>query len=360
MRPCIGAFKGRSDPLFRRGAVLVVMAVALLLSACQKKDVRKLPEISLPSGLPFVIVQPAPSPVPDPSKRRPYIGVLTGLAAFSGHLVVSGYQGTIFRYSPRMNQWTEEASPVRRDLYGVAQADPETFWIAGDNGVLLESRDGGIHWNAVKTGVAPLFLNAVSFPTPAVGYAVGEQGLILKTVDGGEHWSPVASPTRENLYGVSFSDASTGVISGWHRTLIRTSDGGKSLSLIHLPVQKVSRQEPSFNSVWSRGNHFLVAGDHGFLFDSSDGGKSFQEIETGVQQDLYAVCETGAGEIVVAGERGLLLVLAPGHPGWSRSAPLGAFHGTDWLGLACGARTIRAVGSNGAVLIPSLNPSPHQ
>src|SRR5688572_16745542 len=36
-----------------------------------------------------------------------------------------------------------------------------------------------------------LFLRAISFATPAVGYAAGELGVVVKTTDGGANWTTV-------------------------------------------------------------------------------------------------------------------------------------------------------------------------
>jgi photosystem II stability/assembly factor-like uncharacterized protein len=323
------------------------------LSACQKEEVQPLPEVVLPAGSPFVLVQPQPALPPDKAPKSQYIGILTGIVPVPGHLVVAGYQGTILRYSVATRKWTREISPVHGDFYGMAISPSGDLWIAGDRGVLLKSKDGGVHWDSVSTNVAPLFLNAVTFPVSGTGYAVGEKGVIIKTVDGGAHWRRLSSPTGKNLYGIAFSDEKHGVIAGWHKTLLTTVDGGDHFLSVDLPVQKISRQKPSLNSVWNHGNQYLVAGDHGLLFRSTDNGKSFVQIETDSLHDLYGVCQTGRGAIALAGEQGELLFLEAGPAGsWKKTRPLGDFHGADWLGISCGTLHVRVSGSKGSILLP--------
>jgi photosystem II stability/assembly factor-like uncharacterized protein len=340
---------------------MVLLACAsLLLPACQKEQVQPLPEVSVPAGSPFVLVQPQPSLTSKKPPASPYIGVLTGIVTLPGHLVVSGYQGTILRYSLSSRIWTRETSPVHGDLYGLTRSGPGTLWISGDRGLLLRSGDGGVHWKSVSSGVSALFLNAIAFPSPKVGYAVGEKGTILKTSDGGDHWMRLNSSAQKNLYGIAFTDDIHGIIVGWHMTLLTTSDGGDHFASVNLPVQKVTRQKPALNSVWSRKSLVLLAGDHGLLFQSMDSGKSFVQIETGSLHDLYGVCRMENGDIAVAGEGGELVLLSPvPSGGWKKSRPLGSFRGADWLSVSCGNSHVRIVGSNASILLPkSEAPSP--
>ncbi len=345
------SFNGNS---FRRQAFLLTALVPMVLSACQKEHAKPLPAAVLPPGTGFVLVQPPP-PAPPPSSKPgpPYIGVLSGIADSGGSLVVIGYQGTILRNAGGSKTWDRMPVPVDSDFYGIGKSPSGILWVAGDKGVLLRSSDHGKTWSSIVTGVAPLFLNAVSFPSDKVGFAVGERGIMLKTIDGGEHWSKLHSPTEQNLYAVVFTDERHGFFAGWHKTLLKTSDGGKKFAPLEIPMQKVTRQKPSFNSLWTDGGRILLAGDHGLLFSSTDGGRSFVQIPTGSLSDLYGVCRTGAGTIAAAGEQGALILLeSNGKAGWNSHQPLGRFHRSDLLGLACGERHVRVAGTKNSVLLP--------
>ncbi len=333
----------------------MVAAASLFLSGCQKREAVSLPVVSLPPGTSYSIVQPPPPPVsPADKKGSSYIGVLSGITATPDGLVVIGYQGTLLRFKAKSRTWSRPVLPVRADFYGIARTPSGDLWVAGDQGVLIRSRDEGRTWHAVQTGIGRLFLNALSFPSERVGYAVGEKGVILKTTDGGDHWSRISSPTGKNLYAVVFWSEDRGLVAGWHKRLFRTDDGGKRFSAIDLPMQKVTRQKPSFNALWSAPGQILLAGDHGLLFSSSDEGKTFSPLQTGSLHDLYGVCRTGQGTVAVAGEQGTLLLLSGGPPGEMKTAsPLGSFRGSDFLGISCGSAHVRLVGSKDVVLLPS-------
>ncbi|MCL4485453.1 MAG: YCF48-related protein [Nitrospirae bacterium] len=336
----------------------MVVVASLFLTACQKPQAVTLPSISLPPGIPFTLLRPPAPPVsPSDKKTQDFIGVLSGIADESGNLVVTGYQGTLLRLSHRTEKWSRPALPIHVDFYGINRTPSGVLWVAGDQGVLLRSKDGGRSWEQVKTGIDHLFLNAISFPTDRVGFAVGEKGVILRTVDGGDHWTRLNSPTKKNLYAVIFADGSHGLVAGWHKRLFRTTDGGSRFTAVDIPVQKVTRQKPSFNSLWAAKEQVLLAGDHGLLFSSSDGGKSFSQIQTGTLHDLYGVCRTGEGAIAVVGEQGTLVMINRSPSGEAKTeSPLGPFHGSDFLGVSCGQTHVRLAGSNDVVLVPASRP----
>jgi hypothetical protein len=118
-------------------------------------------------------------------------------------------------------------------------------------------------------------------------------------------------------------------------------------------MQKVTRQKPSFNAFFEEGGRIFLAGDHGLLYVSTDEGVTFSAIQTGNLHDFYGICRTGDGTLAVAGEEGTLLYLSPSKGGdWTVRSPLGSFHGSDFLGLACGSSHVRVAGSRNVILLP--------
>ena len=329
----------------------LLLLIPLLLAGCEKPPTANIPPVSLPPGIPFVLDQP---PLPPPStKGEPYVGVLSGIFSRKDLLVVTGYQGTLLRKEGKA-PWRRLPVPDGRDLYGVVATPGGDLWAYGDKGTLLRSSDEGAHWSSVVLSPAPRFLSSVFFVDARTGYAAGAQGALYRTTDGGSQWTALSLPTRENLYAVFFLDASHGLVAGWHRTLLRTSDGGTTWIPVTVPMQRVTRQKPSYNALYGVGGTIYLAGDHGLLFSSTDGGASFLPIQTGSFRDFYGVCRTGDGTLAIAGERGTLLLLASkAGGGWTVRSPLGAFHGSDFLGLSCGATHVRLVGTRNVILLPS-------
>jgi photosystem II stability/assembly factor-like uncharacterized protein len=105
--------------------------------------------------------------------------------------------------------------------------DGQRGWVAGFNGTILGTRDGGDSWQAQKSGTTK-WLSAVTFASDGQrGWAVGFNGTILNTRDGGNSWQAQASGTQSWLPVVTFaSDGQRGWAIGREGTMLRTRDGG--------------------------------------------------------------------------------------------------------------------------------------
>ena len=81
---------------------------------------------------------------------------------------------------------------------------------AGWRGLIALSDDEGRSWRQAEVPVRE-DLTALSFPTPAHGWAVGNEGVLLETTDGGAHWAKrldgikLAAPADELRYEPSYA-----------------------------------------------------------------------------------------------------------------------------------------------------------
>ncbi len=85
------------------------------------------------------------------------------------------------------------------------------------------------NWTPQNSGVTVL-LKDVFFADNQTGWAVGDDGIIVNTTDGGQNWLPQASGTTEKLRAVFFIDTNTGWIAGGlnTKTILKTTDGGSN------------------------------------------------------------------------------------------------------------------------------------
>ena len=100
--------------------------------------------------------------------------------------------------------------------------DANSIWIAGQDGVLLVSSNGGGAWTVANTG-STRHLRALA-RSGSTGWAVGDGGTILRTSNSGSSWTAQASGTLQALRGVACTDAQH----AW-----AVGDGGLALTTIN-------------------------------------------------------------------------------------------------------------------------------
>ncbi|MHB1925964.1 MAG: WD40/YVTN/BNR-like repeat-containing protein [Leptospirillum sp.] len=341
----------------RSGRALGVLFGAvcfMFFQGCSEKNSSRIPLLSLPPSTAFRILQPVPAlprTVQDSKhKKPPYIGLLFSLARpRPGVVVAVGAQSVIWRIRESSGQSIQIRPPVKSEFYKVIFTDPGHGWIVGDGGTILFSPDGGKNWAVVPSPVKGKFLQDIYFADAQVGFAAGEKGTFLKTEDGGKTWFKLPVPTSENLYGVYFLNRRDGWLAGWHQTFLVTHDGGKTWSPVSLSVPRVTRQQPSFNTLWGNDGDILLAGDHGLVYLSTDKGHTFRRIAMPAERDLYGACRTGTGRLILAGEGGTLWSLEEGDRVREVLPPVPE---ADFLGVSCGQTHIRATGPPGVILLP--------
>ena len=124
-------------------------------------------------------------------------------------------------------------------LWDVEYSGPDTVFLAGDNGVISRSTDGGATWKSIQSGGA-----AVTHDLDALdakrAWSAQDAGEIAYTTNGGRQWiraSVQGFDSLGKLMAVAFADASRG-LGRWSKcnflaeamaSFARSSDGGKTL-----------------------------------------------------------------------------------------------------------------------------------
>jgi photosystem II stability/assembly factor-like uncharacterized protein len=107
-------------------------------------------------------------------------------------IIVVGERGHILLSEDHGVSWQQQETPTRANLTSVFFIDPASGWAAGHDSVILQSRDGGRHWQEVyadpedERPILDLWFRDMNH-----GYAVGAYGLFLATEDGGKSWQPL-------------------------------------------------------------------------------------------------------------------------------------------------------------------------
>jgi poly(3-hydroxybutyrate) depolymerase len=138
---------------------------------------------------------------------------MAGIASAPGAAtVIVGYWDYIGRAPHGSATAAPIAHPVQTEWWNAVTAAGGQFWVVGDGGAILTSADDGQSWTAQTSGTTEN-LYAVSFADATHGAAVGRRGTILVTSDGGAHWT--ARPLgRDAFLGAVLVDATTITIAG--------------------------------------------------------------------------------------------------------------------------------------------------
>jgi photosystem II stability/assembly factor-like uncharacterized protein len=187
------------------------------------------------------------------------------------------------------------------DLFGVALFDPDTAWVAGENGAIAHTTNGGTSWAIQQFGTG-VDLRDVVFTDADHGWCVGESGTILHTTDGGDVWQAQASGVTSDLWSISAVDETHAWTVGDAGVVKATTNGGATWQT------RVSGTTSGLRGVFFAGlSDGWAVGDAGTVVHSSDGGSTWAAQSSGVTADLRAVlfddggrgCAVGAGGAVV-------------------------------------------------------------
>jgi photosystem II stability/assembly factor-like uncharacterized protein len=127
-------------------------------------------------------------------------------------------------------EWTQQTSGVSTSLNDVYFTDSQMGWAVGDNGVIINTINGGQTWDSQTSGTAEK-LRAVFFINENNGWAVGgtTNKTMLKTTNGGSTWEDASSNSipNKNMLDIEFYSINT----GWVITtdsVYMTADGGNT------------------------------------------------------------------------------------------------------------------------------------
>lgn len=158
--------------------------------------------------------------------------------------------GHTWRLSSQLPSPSEKIVGERVSTFSVNLAairfsdDGLTGWLAGDDGIIAKSPDGGLTWR-VQNRLDGVSLNSLTMSRDDQhGWATGNGGLLLKTVNGGDTWTSVLAGVGSTRLAVAMDDAgNTGWIVGFPPALLHTTNAGRTWEPVSWPLHY--RQYPA-------------------------------------------------------------------------------------------------------------------
>ena len=211
-----------------------------------------------------------------------------------------------------------------KDLNAVFFADQKRGWIAGDNGFVSRTEDGGRSWaqQPVETNEA---INDIYFRNRDEGYFLAANR-IFSTRNGGEQWREVSRFSPEEfggaeleLYSIRFSGKKKGWVVGSvskrdvvvDSLLIYTEDGGASWLR-----QRAPSREELIHVDFTSDQRGWAVGASGTILHTDDGGRTWTLQRSGTNATLYHVDFRSERVGWVVGERGTILRTTDGGESW--------------------------------------------
>jgi len=183
-------------------------------------------------------------------------------------------------------------------------------YLAGPNGTVLATYNGGVTWTSIGPGGTSTF-NSVQVIDGAI-FVFGSGGHVCVSYDGGLTWQLFQTGTSQTFTSGHFTDlthgwavGSGGSICRWNGTWTCGNYGGYNFYGV---------------SFWPGGVNGLAVGGGGTIYRTTNGGDSWFPVASGTTADLYSVATTSSGGVDYAwigGAGGTLLFSGNGGGGWS-------------------------------------------
>lgn len=133
--------------------------------------------------------------------------------------------------------WTSNSSPY--GLKTVFCTSSTAAYMAGDNGIVMKTTDGGTNWNLLNTFTNTYFTD-MYFTSLDTGYVVGG-GRILQTLNGGTLWEQ--NHVNCNLLNtITFANQNLGITAGFGGKMFRTQNMGGG----YLPISSFYSDETNY------------------------------------------------------------------------------------------------------------------
>jgi photosystem II stability/assembly factor-like uncharacterized protein len=285
-----------------------------------------------------------------------------------------GDEGVVWHTIDAGKTWEQQQTgvhtSVRASLRGLHFLNPYVGWVvgreempagAGSVGVVLFTKDGGLHWKRVMPGTLP-GLNCVAFADDQNGFLAGDASDayptgVFVTRDGGRTWQAVPGPRATSWWALACTGPGEAALAGaWNRQALVSRDrlhivdtdllGGRTLRGLRLSgtggvavgegglvllsdgargarwsfdprLPPHAAENWDFHAIHGVGPHLWAVGRPGSAaLHSPDGGKSWEVVRTGQTLPLHGVFFSDEGHGWAVGELGTVIATTDGGKSW--------------------------------------------
>ncbi|MDN7140086.1 glycosyl hydrolase [Pseudomonas sp. JQ170] len=199
---------------------------------------------------------------------------LRDVTTAGARLVAVGPRGHILYSDDLGSRWQQARVPVSADLNAVTFPTPELGWAVGNDGVILHSRDGGLSWQKQLDGRV-LGEQVVAWYRAQAQAAPADERWTTWVAEGERL---VAEGADKPLLDVWFRDADNGFAVGVFNLLLHTTDGGQHWTpWLDRTDNPQALHLTSLNEV---DNTLYITGEQGLLLKLGADGQHFERLVT--------------------------------------------------------------------------------
>ena len=197
-------------------------------------------------------------------------------------LVITVFQFTPFEFisTKIYAQWEILNEGAKGEFRAIDFVNENFGWIAGENGTLINTQDGGEIWNTISIN-EEWNISMIDFITESIGWAISNDEdwtFIIKSIDGGNNWS-TQKQIETALHAIYVVDENNAYVAGDAGKVLKTTNGGTDWTTLQL------NSDYAFTSIWAINSQVVVLvgsfygqPDQGIVLRTIDGGNNWQEI----------------------------------------------------------------------------------
>lgn len=237
---------------------------------------------------------------------------------------IAGDDGFVSYTEDGGHSWSQQQTSIKdavNDIY--FRGKDEGYLLAGER--ILTTRDGGASWTEAMRFLSRDFgggvpeLYSIRFTGKKRGWVVGSvsrrdqviDSLLARTEDGGATWRRERAPTRNELIHLDFVNDDNGWIVGASGTILHTGDGGASWT------QQRSGTTSTLYHIDFRNNRTgWAVGERGTVLRTIDGGATWVSVAVPVRSTLLSVMFVDEDEGWIVGRGGVILRSGDGGRTW--------------------------------------------
>lgn len=144
----------------------------------------------------------------------------------------SGYEHVLLHTTDGGTNWHPHETPNAGGIGSLFFNDLDHGWAACGQ-YIIYTTNGGAVWDSVNIGgLYEYYIRTIYFTDNLNGWIAGNDGAILRTIDGGLNWEPQYSGTGSRLSSIFFIDEYQGWVVGgdynYPAVILHTNDGGNT------------------------------------------------------------------------------------------------------------------------------------